>query len=495
MPRRRVSVSYSTLEETRPPLLETRWGLMTYTLSRVPPRKLAALLTYAWLIFKLSDRQWISTEAWGRAGGSIVGVLSMVTGLLLSYRFSTAIGKWDEGKKVWSEVRTTIRDGIRVISISSGEDDSASSSAVDADTSDLQDGSEKASVGHGNDKSTLVGERTDELSGLLVGFAFALQHHLHGTRPLPQPPLCDLLPPAYLSSLKRTDARVRFADAHEGPSGTLRRKPTGLPGSEGSDKGGDEWELGGLRDNAEEAMSKFAEALTQSNVDSQRSQELQQQLKQLNLPDPERSTADDTLPASSATDKQPAKSNLHSPYPTNLSLTILKIMDAYVEGLGSVPEEQGGWNVPKRERGFALVKALNTHLGKAERLSSNPPPLPLTLHLSHLLTIYLAAIPCSLLCVVKGWSLVFITFIAGWCLLGLEALISEVSGVFGSSENHHPLPIFTQEILNESLDMSPSFLRYYKSRVESRVGENAREVLELDKRRRRGADEWLPNFS
>ncbi|TYJ56567.1 hypothetical protein B9479_002659 [Cryptococcus floricola] len=486
MPRRRVSVSYSALEESRPPLLETRWGLMTYTLSRVPPRKLAALLTYAWLIFQLSDRQWITPEVWGKAGGSIVGVLSMVTGLLLSYRFSTAIGKWDEGKKVWSEVRTTIRDGIRVLSISGGDDVGL---GVDVSEKDRRD---DPSSGNNDDNCTLVNSRTDELSGLLVGFAFALQHHLHGTRPLPQAPLCDLLPPSYLSSLKRTDARVRFAEAHAGPSGTLRRKPTGLPGSEESE--GDDWEIGNLKENAEEAMSKFAEAITQSNeVDSHRSQELQQQLKQLNIPESSPAIDNGTVPTLSA-DKQPAKSNLHSPYPPNLSLTLLKIMDAYVEGLGGLPEERGGWNVPKRERGFALIKSLNNHLGKAERLSSNPPPLPLTLHLSHLLTIYLAAIPCSLLCVVKGWPLVFITFIAGWCLLGLEALISEVSGVFGSSENHHPLPIFIQEILNESLDISPSFLRYYRSRVAARVGDDVREVLELDRRGRRSADEWLPSF-
>lgn len=42
--------------------------------------------------------------------------LYLVSGLLLSYRFSSAIGKWDEGKQVWSGVRTTIRDGIRMVS-------------------------------------------------------------------------------------------------------------------------------------------------------------------------------------------------------------------------------------------------------------------------------------------------------------------------------------------------------------------------------------------
>lgn len=42
--------------------------------------------------------------------------LYLVSGLLLSYRFSSAMGKWDEGKQVWSGVRTTIRDGIRMVS-------------------------------------------------------------------------------------------------------------------------------------------------------------------------------------------------------------------------------------------------------------------------------------------------------------------------------------------------------------------------------------------
>lgn len=104
--------------------------------SRVPARKLPLLVAYALTIVKLADHGWISRESLGKGGGSIVGVLSMgqhalysanvtvanvlylylVSGLLLSYRFSSAIGKWDEGKQVWSEVRTTIRDGIRMVS-------------------------------------------------------------------------------------------------------------------------------------------------------------------------------------------------------------------------------------------------------------------------------------------------------------------------------------------------------------------------------------------
>lgn len=66
-----------------------------------------------------------------------------------------------------------------------------------------------------------------------------------------------------------------------------------------------------------------------------------------------------------------------------------------------------------------------------------PPPLPLTVHLTDLLRIYLAAIPPSLMCVASGWTLVIMSAIAGWCFLGLEALISDVGGVFGHSGMSH----------------------------------------------------------
>jgi hypothetical protein len=165
------------------------------------------------------------------------------------------------------------------------------------------------------------------------------RHHLHGTRPLPQPPLCDLLPPAYLSSLKRTEARVRFADSHAGPSGStstitspeaslddplrpgLRRRGTGPPTQADRDTAGEsteEWELGNLRDRAEEAVARLAEAVAGSNGQGA-DIELRQQLSQLNLPTPDR----------------------------------------------------GGWSDAKRDRGLAVVKTLASNLGNAERLSSS----------------------------------------------------------------------------------------------------------------------------
>lgn len=226
----------------------------------------------------------------------------------------------------------------------------------------------------------------------MVGFAFALQcvpssrnscradqtrHHLHGSRPLPQPPLCDLLPPSYLSSLKRTEARVRFAESHAGPSGSspspdpfidrpgLRRRSTGpTPTKEEQDSinTDDEWELSTLRDKAEEAVERLAEAVSGSG--SVVDMELRQQLSQLNLPREREKEKEGMM-------RPRSKSNLHNPYPSNLPLALLKLMEGYIIGLNEVGMEKGGWPEAKGEKMLAVVKDLSASLGDAERLRSS----------------------------------------------------------------------------------------------------------------------------
>ena len=347
------------------------------------------------------------------------------------------------------------------------------------------------------------------------------RHHLHKSRPLPQPPLCDLLPTAYLASLKRTEARVRFAEAHSGPSSVssglaaselpvdpfdehrpgLRRRSTGPPTEEElvtARGGSDEWDINALASRAEDALGKLAGGGGGVHV-SPSEDELRQQLNQLNVQAP---TIDGE---GKANVQSKLKSNLSIPHP-NLPLALLRLMEAYVVGLAQIDET---WTEARRERGLTVIKSLNANLSEAERLSNcmllslssspvleltpAPPPLPLTLHLSHVLLIYLASLPLSLLPKVSSPILILITLLAGYCLLGLEALVTEVGGVFGESENHHPLPLFAQQILLEALDTSPAFLRSYRSRVVARVGEDDLEVIEIDRRYRR-TDEWVPSF-
>lgn len=171
--------------------------------------------------------------------------------------------------------------------------------------------------------------RTQEFVGLLAGFPIALQHHLLGTRALPQPPLCDLLPADYLSSLKRTESRVRFAEEHSGPSGSgnpiaKSAKPNGDANTNGAAPG----------------------AATHSDEESDGKEEAGKE----EAPAPVK------------------KSNLHAPYPAHLPLSLLRLLEAYVAGFAQRPVEKGGWTPLQTERAIDAIKGLNAALTEAESI-------------------------------------------------------------------------------------------------------------------------------
>lgn len=155
--------------------------------------------------------------------------------------------------------------------------------------------------------------RREELLGIFAAFPVTLQHHLLGTRALPHSPACDLLPIGYLTSLKRTEARVRFATAHAGPSGSGSPKPK----NEGSD-------------------------LVPGSEDD----------------------SDANTPSTPA-----KKSNLQMPYPSNLPLSLLRLMEVYIAGLGSLAPERDGWSALQVERALNVTKGLSASLAQTESLA------------------------------------------------------------------------------------------------------------------------------
>jgi predicted membrane chloride channel (bestrophin family) len=59
----------------------------------------------------------VDANSLGYTGAAVGSVLSMVTGLLLSYRSNQALRKWESGRKVWMvDVRKEVRDGLRMVS-------------------------------------------------------------------------------------------------------------------------------------------------------------------------------------------------------------------------------------------------------------------------------------------------------------------------------------------------------------------------------------------
>lgn len=233
-----------------------------------------------------------------------------------------------------------------------------------------------------------AGARAEELLGVLASFPVALHHYIIGIRALPHPPLIDLLPAGYLSSLKRTDARVRFAVSHAGPSGSGSPHAVKNGLANGTEKDGSEDE------------------------------------------------------SDAGTGARPAKkSNLQTPYPANLPLSLLRLMEAYILGLGGLPAERGGWTAVQTERALDVVKGLNVQLSIAEgvydggchsrrsivplcvTLTPEPPPL---IGVRLCLNIALTFLPLWLTTVVRGWLAVLLTIgVVSWAKFVLEPALTE----------------------------------------------------------------------
>lgn len=223
------------------------------------------------------------------------------------------------------------------------------------------------------------------------------------------------------------------------------------------------------------------------------------------------------------------RSSLSRSIPANLPLDILRMIESYVNSLhlanqidveivketslaplDRLPRFQLGHTIPQSEKLHKSLRTLSKLLGEAEALGEDPPPLSLSIHLNHLVMLYLLAIPAQVMPILGRWS-VLLVLVAGWALLGVEALCREVGSVFGSSMNHLPTRTYAVQILNEALDTCPLFLESYRSRLAGRLSvdvagqenggaENGNQVARereeemLKSLETRRKVEWVPDF-
>ncbi|KAJ9108124.1 hypothetical protein QFC19_002591 [Naganishia cerealis] len=164
------------------------------------------------------------------------------------------------------------------------------------------------------------------------------------------------------------------------------------------------------------------------------------------------STADSNRPPASGRKASQRRSKADHPHPR---LRRQPLIESYVNQFVA----SGSWTAAEGEKGYSLTRTLTKILSEAEMLSeskfriqrsdrtcivdpatavlfhSDPPPLSLSIHLTHLLLLYLLAIPAQLMPVLGKWT-VPVALVAGWGLLGVEALSREVGAVFGTSGMH-----------------------------------------------------------
>ncbi|GAA5851325.1 hypothetical protein JCM8547_004207 [Rhodosporidiobolus lusitaniae] len=140
----------------------------------------SAWAAFVWILNKWGKMPAVSTA------GSLVGILSMATGMLVGFRCSTSYDRWYEGRRTWASIQSTTRTFIRLL-IFSLPAPTSSPSASSAER-------EKA---------------ISELLNLVCAFPFACMYRLRDQPGVLHPELRSLLPSALLGAYSSTPASAR----------------------------------------------------------------------------------------------------------------------------------------------------------------------------------------------------------------------------------------------------------------------------------------------
>ncbi|GAA6002360.1 hypothetical protein JCM10207_001081 [Rhodosporidiobolus poonsookiae] len=147
---------------------------------RKPMAAYAIWATVVWLLNKAGKMPMVSTA------GSLVGILSMATGMLVGFRTSSSYDRWYEGRRTWASIQSTTRTFIRLLVFSlPAPSDSPS-------TADKQ--REKA---------------IKELCSLVCAFPFACMYRLRDQPGTTHAELRGLLPAALIEAYNSTPASAR----------------------------------------------------------------------------------------------------------------------------------------------------------------------------------------------------------------------------------------------------------------------------------------------
>ncbi|KAK4702832.1 ion channel-forming bestrophin family protein, partial [Phenoliferia sp. Uapishka_3] len=131
----------------------------------------------------------------GGGAASLTAILSMVTGLMVSFRSGSSYDRWYEGRRTWSSIQSTSRNTLRLLLF-----------ALPSSTSSQPTSSASSGI--------------NELCSLICAFSIATLHHLRDQSGINYPDLQSLLPPSFLSV---------YAPSTAGHAHLKREVPQNLP--------------------------------------------------------------------------------------------------------------------------------------------------------------------------------------------------------------------------------------------------------------------------
>ncbi|GAA5981764.1 hypothetical protein JCM10908_004600 [Rhodotorula pacifica] len=179
-------------------------GLLHFSAWHAVREQVVIYSTWAAVVWILHSRGHMPMVS---SAGSLVGILSMVTGLLVSFRATSSYERWYEGRRTWQGIQATTRNLIRTLVF-----------ALPPPSSSPHDAQRSAAI--------------KELCSLVCAFPFAVMYRLRDQPGIEHAELRDLLPSSLVDSYRATPLDVRDRPPASQKSGSFVVQHSSAPEEE-----------------------------------------------------------------------------------------------------------------------------------------------------------------------------------------------------------------------------------------------------------------------
>lgn len=336
---------------------------------------------------------------------SIVPLLSVVVGLILVFRNSTSYDRFWEGRKAFAQITTLTRNFSRQVWVSVN----------------LPPTGNAPGAGKGPTVPITAAQlrrRKVEALHLALSFAFATKHYLRGQDGLGYADYVGILPKSFFK---------RNEDLVYGTASTLR---AGLPGSSGYSR---ENSLSGTPGSG---------TSTPEGHRSDPTKRIRAKRSKTRL-----STIDSATPllldAHRIVEMPQSYEDASIPLPLIIAHEMTRAIygfrrDGCLETIGPA-----GMNAITQ-----MVQQLVDQLGIMERVANTPIPASYGIHLKQCVTLYLFALPLTLVNDL-GWAIIPIVTVVAFTFMGIEGIAEEIEMPFGTDDRDLPLERYCEDLKEE----------------------------------------------
>ncbi|EAU88144.1 hypothetical protein CC1G_03816 [Coprinopsis cinerea okayama7 len=341
---------------------------------------------------------------------SIVPLLSVVVGLILVFRNSTSYDRYWEGRKAFQAVTTLTRNFCRTVWI----------------TVNLPPTGEQPSHAKGKTPvslltpSQLKRKKIDCLH-LALSFAYATKHYLRGEDGIHYPDYVGILP----KSFYRRDELLY---------GTQR---SSSPGTYATMKDGSVVNGGPSRENSLSPSGTTTPEMFRADPTKRiRAKRSKTRLGTMDASTPLLTDSHRALDFQSYDDAS-------MPLPLIIAHELTRIIygfrrDGLLETIG--PAGMNGMT--------QMIQSLVDQLGVMERVANTPIPASYGIHLKQCVTLYLFALPLTLVNDL-GWAIIPIVTVVAFTFMGIEGIAEEIEMPFGTDDRDLPLERYCNDLKEE----------------------------------------------